>query len=207
MSLLASFAALLAVVVLSRSHASANLASQPSILPQTRTLSAAPAIYKALHAEARKSQALWSIPRAETLGPHAVQRLAEHAAQQHAARAAALAPQGTQKLSGMTKYDDTSGLLRLLSALPGMALKFYGGKDHSWADISGPWPDLRAKLGEPEATTFRSGTCAQPLTLCPRTFTLAHILHICESSAQFARAHARTRTRTHTSSLTHSLSR
>ena len=96
---LASFAALVAVVLLSSSRTNTNLeASKPSILPQVRTK--------------------------------------------------------TQKLGGMFKYDDASGLLRILHSEPGLALRFYWGHDYTWGDISGPWSDLRAGLGEPKAATF-----------------------------------------------------
>ena len=53
----------------------------------------------------------------------------------------------TQQLGGITSYDDMTGYVRTRTSEPGLAMRFYWGGDFSWQDISGSWPDLRAKLG------------------------------------------------------------
>ena len=65
------------------------------------------------------------------------------------------------------KYNPITGLLKTKYADPGLYTRVWWGKDISWTDLRGSWPDVKDALGDPKIQTFI------PSINFPRASTLA----------------------------------
>jgi hypothetical protein len=65
------------------------------------------------------------------------------------------------------KYNPITGLLKTKYADPGLYTRVWWGKDVSWSDLQGSWPDVKDSLGDPKIRTFI------PTVNFPRASTLS----------------------------------